>query len=97
MNYMLSWFGLDGKSKKESQAPFNGVSEKTKWGSLLLCLALAFAVFALTHWLLSGSSGFPTYVPGLCAAGTLLIGSLISEHALARGKDDASDTNSVEN
>ncbi|WP_404289766.1 hypothetical protein [Glutamicibacter arilaitensis] len=73
------------------------MSEKTKWGSLLLCLALAFAVFALTHWLLSGSSGFATYVPGLCAAGTLLIGSLISEHALARGEEDTSNTNAVDN
>ncbi|WP_146112476.1 MULTISPECIES: hypothetical protein [unclassified Arthrobacter] len=61
------------------------MSEKTKWGSLLLCLASAFAVFAVAHWLLDGASGFASYVPGICAAGTLLIGSLVSEHSLARG------------
>lgn len=97
MSRMLAWFGLEEKAKNESEQPDNGVSEKTKWGSLLLCLALAFAVFAVTHWLLSGASGFASYVPGICAAGTLLIGSLISEHSLARGEDHSPDPRSGKN
>ncbi|PRA13426.1 hypothetical protein CQ010_01920 [Arthrobacter sp. MYb211] len=94
---MLAWFGLDGKAKNESEPPGDGVSEKTKWGSLLLCLALAFAVFAVAHWLLGGALGFASYVPGICAAGTLLIGSLISEHSLARGEGHSPDPHSRKN
>ncbi|HAY44219.1 MAG TPA: hypothetical protein DCY59_12060 [Micrococcaceae bacterium] len=85
MGKVLAWFGLDRNANNDSPPLWHGVSEKTKWGSFLICLALAFAVFAVTTWLLGDATGFAGYLPGICATGTLLISSLIAERALARG------------
>lgn len=82
---MFAWFGLERNANNDSPPIWNGVSEKTKWGSFLICLALAFAVFAVTTWLLGDATGFAEYLPGICATGALLTSSLIAERALVHG------------
>lgn len=94
---MFAWFGLERNDNKESPSLWHGVSEKTKWGSFLICLALAFAVFALTTWLLGDATGFAQYVPGICAAGTLLISSLIAERALVHGTSGSAQSSAESN
>ena len=86
---MFAWFGLERNDNKDSPSLWHGVSEKTKWGSFLICLALAFAVFTVTTWLLGDAMGFAQYLPGICATGTLLISSLIAERALVHGTCDS--------
>jgi len=81
---LLAWLGLDGKSKNESVPLWNGVSEKAKWGSLLVCLGISFLTFAITRWLFNDYTEVLGFVPWISGAGVLLISSLLVERSLTR-------------
>lgn len=84
MTKFSSWLGLSGESSQDTLPLWHGVSERTKWGSFLICFIVAVAVFALFTWLLSPSSGFAAYIPALCGFGSLLVSTLITERIHVR-------------
>lgn len=84
MGRILTWLGLGNRQNNESLPLWHGVDEKTKWGSLLVCMGIAFVAFLITNWLLEGTSSAPTYLALLISAGTLLISTLIAERSLTR-------------
>lgn len=86
---MLTWLGLGNSQDKESLPLWRGVDEKTKWGSLLICMGIAFMAFLVTQWLLAGTPNAPTYLPLLISAGTLLTSTLIAERSLTRAAPEA--------
>lgn len=96
MSALRIWLGLAGEHRDDALPLWHGVGERTKWGSLLACLILSILVFFTAHWLLDGPTGFAAYLPALCAAGTLLLGSIIAERALVRSERGSQSSNSEE-
>ncbi len=82
MKLVLAWLGMTGNPEHESLPLWTGVSERRKWGSLLICLGLAFLTFATTSWLIKGDSEDLFFLPWTLGAGVLLLGSLLAERAL---------------
>lgn len=66
--------------------PWQGVGRNAKWASLFLALALAVTVFATMRRLLEDASEYAVCLPGVAAAGTLLLTSMLAERSLLRGR-----------
>lgn len=85
---MLKYLGLSNSDPDDTLPIWQGVDKKKRALAILVSVALAVVMFLLTSWLLSDvpKDTFAKYVPGMLAALTLLLSTVISERSLLRTK-----------
>lgn len=85
---MLKYLGLSNNDPDDTLPIWQGVGKKKRVLAFFVSIVLASAMFFLTSWLLSDTpkDSFAKYVPGMFAALTLLLSTVISERSLLRTK-----------
>lgn len=85
---MLKYLGLCNDDSDSTLPIWQGIDKKKRVLVFIGSVVLAAAMFFLTSWLLSDvpKGTFAKYVPGLFAALTLLLSTVISERSLLRAQ-----------